>query len=64
MILCIMQTMKFPAYTDGLDGDVARQLLQRCLALSLKVRDHFQSNPVLLLHWCGSIFVLLEGYIL
>ncbi|KAM6250422.1 fatty acyl-CoA hydrolase precursor, medium chain isoform 2-T2 [Spheniscus humboldti] len=29
-------TMKFPAYTDGLDGDVARQLLQRCLALSLK----------------------------
>ncbi|XP_076205237.1 fatty acyl-CoA hydrolase precursor, medium chain isoform X1 [Aptenodytes patagonicus] len=29
-------TMKFPAYTDGLDEDVARQVLQRCLALSLK----------------------------
>ncbi|KFW64496.1 Fatty acyl-CoA hydrolase precursor, medium chain, partial [Pygoscelis adeliae] len=29
-------TMKFPAYTDGLDEDVARQVLQRCLAFSLK----------------------------
>ncbi|XP_059680733.1 fatty acyl-CoA hydrolase precursor, medium chain isoform X2 [Gavia stellata] len=28
--------MKFPAYTDGLDDDVARQLLQSFLALSLK----------------------------
>ncbi|XP_074439016.1 fatty acyl-CoA hydrolase precursor, medium chain isoform X2 [Larus michahellis] len=29
-------TMKFPAYTDGLDKDVARQILQSSLALSLK----------------------------
>ncbi|KFV60531.1 Fatty acyl-CoA hydrolase precursor, medium chain, partial [Tyto alba] len=28
--------MKFPAYTDGLDEDVARQVLQSFLALSLK----------------------------
>ncbi|XP_010291995.1 PREDICTED: liver carboxylesterase 1 [Phaethon lepturus] len=28
--------MKFPAYTDGLDEDVARQILQSSLALSLK----------------------------
>uniref|UniRef100_A0A8C8A9Y4 Carboxylic ester hydrolase n=1 Tax=Otus sunia TaxID=257818 RepID=A0A8C8A9Y4_9STRI len=28
--------MKFPAYTDGLDQDVARQILQSSLALSLK----------------------------
>lgn len=47
MILHIMQTMKFPAYTDGLDKDVARQVLQSSLALSVKVRDHFQNNPVL-----------------
>lgn len=64
MILCIMQTMKFPAYTDGLDEDVARQVLQSSLAVSLKVRGHFQNNPVLLLHWPGSVFVLLERYIL
>ncbi|XP_009879681.1 PREDICTED: fatty acyl-CoA hydrolase precursor, medium chain-like [Charadrius vociferus] len=29
-------TMKFPAYADGLDKDVARQVLQSSLALSLK----------------------------
>uniref|UniRef100_A0A663DMU0 Carboxylic ester hydrolase n=1 Tax=Aquila chrysaetos chrysaetos TaxID=223781 RepID=A0A663DMU0_AQUCH len=29
-------TMKFPAYTDGLDEDVARQFLQSSLALTLK----------------------------
>ncbi|XP_074895475.1 fatty acyl-CoA hydrolase precursor, medium chain-like [Buteo buteo] len=29
-------TMKFPAYTDGLDEDVARQVLQSSLAVSLK----------------------------
>lgn len=64
MIPCIMQTMKLPPYTDGLDEDVARQVLQSSLAVSLKVRGHFQNNPVLLLHWPGSVFVLLERYIL
>lgn len=36
MILCIMQLMQVSAYADGLDEDVARQLLQGLLATSIK----------------------------
>ena len=56
--------MKFPAYADGLDEDVARQVLRSILAFTIMVREHFQNNPVLLLHWPGSTFMLPEGYIL
>lgn len=56
--------MKLPAYMDGLDENVARQVLQTSLALSFKVRDHFQNSPVLLLYWSCFVFVLLEEYIL
>lgn len=59
-----MQMMKLPAYTDGLDENVARQVLQTSLELSFKVRGDFQHGPALLLHWSGFLFVLLEEYIL
>ncbi|OXB84033.1 UNVERIFIED_CONTAM: hypothetical protein H355_015544 [Colinus virginianus] len=47
--------MKFPDFTEGLDKEVARQVLQSSFALSFEVRDHFQSNSVLLLHQDNSI---------
>lgn len=56
MILCITQMMKYPPFVDGLDKDVARHILQSNLVVFIKVRDHFQNNPVLLLHWPGCLY--------
>ncbi|XP_021237603.1 fatty acyl-CoA hydrolase precursor, medium chain-like [Numida meleagris] len=55
--------MKFPDFTDGLDKEVAYQVLQNYIALSFEVRDRFQSNPVLLLHWDNSIFMFLKLHV-
>lgn len=56
MILCIIQAMKYPPFVDGLDKDVARQLLQSNLAIFNKVREQFQNNPVLLLRCSGCYY--------
>ncbi|PKU35829.1 fatty acyl- hydrolase medium chain isoform x2 [Limosa lapponica baueri] len=47
-------TMKFPAYADGLDKDVARQILQSSLALSLK-RIAIALGVNNLIHCSGSV---------
>ncbi len=52
----VTQLLKFPDFTDGLDKEVARQVLQSSFVLSFEVRDHFPNNPVLFLHWDNSIF--------
>lgn len=56
MILCITQMMQYPPFVDGLDKDVAHQILQSQLARFIEVRDHFQNNPVLLLCCSGSAY--------
>lgn len=63
LILSTMQLlMNFPDFNDGLDKDVAYQLLKNTLLFAFKVRNHFQDHPVVLLHCSGSAFVLPEGY--
>lgn len=51
-----MQMMKVPDFTEGLDKEVARQVLQSSFVLSFKVRDHFQNKPMLFLHWDNAMF--------
>jgi len=52
--------MKFPDFTHGLDKEVSYQVLKNFIELSFEVRNHFQNNPVLLLHWDDSIFMFLK----